>query len=297
MPAVSVFSAYRLLPTAYCFETRMSKTRFNQLFVAMMLLGLVGSLFISPAVTDRAKGKEELLLYPIIKPVRVIAAMFRSKYGRKELPPGETTVRKDPEVAAENSDLRQQIVFLTRQLEDLQLVETERKHLGKLIEYFKPVSVIAGDASPGRESLTILPASGVEVAPGSPVMGADGLVGRMVEGRRVRLITDKDFTVTGQFGRWENGQWQLLATPKASVRGIGNGQMRIDNLTNDDAKPLRPGDWVVVADTDYIPIMQERQIGQIDTIHPMASKPLFSEIIVKPRTNLKTLHDVLLLRK
>ena len=58
--------------------------------------------------------------------------MFRSKYGRKELPPGETTVRKDPEVAAENSELRQQIVFLNRQLEDLQLVESERKHLGNV---------------------------------------------------------------------------------------------------------------------------------------------------------------------
>ena len=275
----------------------MSKTRFNQLFVTMMLLGVVGSLFISPAVTGRAKGKEELLLYPVIKPVRVIAAMFRSKYGHKELPPGETTVRKDPEVAAENSELRQQIVFLNRQLEDLQLVETERKHLGKLLDYFKPVTVMAGDASPGRESLTILPASGVDVSAGAPVMGADGLVGRMVEGRRVRLITDKDFTITGRFGRWEDGQWQTLATPKPSVRGIGNGQMRIDNLTNDDAKPLHPGDWVVVADTtDYSPIMQERQIGQIDTIRAMPSKPLFAEIIVKPRTDLRTLKEVLLMR-
>jgi cell shape-determining protein MreC len=276
----------------------MSKTRFNQLFVAMMLMGLLSSLVISPAVTGRAKGKEEVLLIPVIKPVRVIAAMFRSKYGHKELPPGETTVRKDPEVAAENSELRQQIVFLNRQLEDLRLVESERKHLGKLLDYFKPVSVIAGDATPGRESLSVLPSAGVDVTPGAPVMGADGLVGRMADGRRVRLITDKDFTVTGQFGRWENAQWQSLATPKPSVRGIGNGQMRIDNLTNEDAKPLRPGDWVVVADTtDYPAIMQERQIGQIDSIRPMTSKPLFAEIIVKPRTDLRTLKEVLLMRK
>jgi len=108
----------------------MSKTRFNQLFATMMILGVLGSLFISPAVTGRAKGKEEILLLPVIRPVRIIAAMFHSKYARKELPPGETTVRKDPELAAENSELRQQIVFLNRQLEDLQLVESERKHLG-----------------------------------------------------------------------------------------------------------------------------------------------------------------------
>jgi len=276
----------------------MSKTRFNQLFATMMILGVLGSLFISPAVTGRAKGKEEILLLPIIRPVRIIAAMFHSKYARKELPPGETTVRKDPELAAENIELRQQIVFLNRQLEDLQLVESERKHLGKLLDYFKPVGVVAGDATPGRESLSLMPAAAVDFSPGAPVMGADGLVGRMTDGRRVRLITDKDFTVTGHFGRWENGQWQSLATPKPSVRGIGSGQMRVDNLTNEDAKGLRAGDWVVVADTtDYPPIMQERQIGQIDTIHPMPSKPLFAEIIVKPRTDLRTLKEVLLMRK
>src|SRR5258706_257990 len=84
----------------------------------------------------------------------------------------------------------------------------QRKRLGPLLDYFKPVTVLAGDATPGRESLVLAPASGVDMSAGAPVVGPDGLlVGRLVEGRRVRLVTDKDFTLVGQFGRWENGNW------------------------------------------------------------------------------------------
>ncbi len=275
----------------------MSQFRFNQLFVVLILLGLLGSLGISPAITERARGKEELLLYPIVKPVRVIAGMFHSKYGRKELPPGETERRKDPELASENAELREQVVFLTQQLQDLRLVESERKHLGPLLEYFKPVSVIAGDATPGRESLTILPASGVDMSPGTPVMGPEGLVGRMVEGRRVRLITDKDFTIEGQFGRFADGQWQALATPKPSVKGIGNGQMRIENLTRKEAEPILPGDWVVLSDADYPEILKNRQVGQVESVRAMPTKPLYAEIFVKPRLDLRKLREVLVMRK
>jgi cell shape-determining protein MreC len=274
----------------------MSKFRFNQLFALLMALGLLGSLIIPPDVTNRAKGKEEVILYPVSTPVRAIAGIFHRKYGRKELPPGETTVRKDPELAAENAELRQQVVFLNQQLEDLRLVENERKHLGKLLDYFKPVTVLGGDATPDRESLAFLPTSGIETAPGTAVMGAEGLVGRMVEGRRVRLITDKGFTITGKFGRWEQSQWKLLPNPKPSVRGIGNNTMRVDNLSVKEAEGLKPEDWVVVSDTDYPAIIQERQIGQIESIRPIPGKPLFAEIIVKPRKDLRTLNEILVPR-
>ena len=274
----------------------MSKFRFNQLFALLMALGLLGSLIIPPDVTNRAKGKEEVILYPVSTPVRAIAGIFHRKYGHKELPPGETTVRKDPELAAENSELRQQVVVLKQQLEDLKLVENERKHLGKLLDYFKPVTVLGGDATPDRESLAFLPTSGIDTTPGTAVMGAEGLVGRMVEGRRVRLITDKGFTITGKFGRWEQSQWRLLPNPKPSVRGIGNNTMRVENLSMKEAEGLKPEDWVVVSDTDYPAIIQERQIGQIETIRPIPSKPLFAEIIVKPRKDLKTLNEILVPR-
>ena len=52
--------------------------------------------------------------------------------------------------------------------------------------------------------------------------------------------------------RWENEKYTALKVPKASVRGIGNGTMRVENLTIKEAEnaenPIKPGDWVVISD-------------------------------------------------
>jgi cell shape-determining protein MreC len=145
------------------------------------------------------------LLIPVASPVRGIAEMVQSRCGSKKLPAGETVQRTDAQLAAENALLRDQVVFLDQQLKDLKLVEDERKRLGKLLDYFKPVGVIGGDASPDRDSISLMPASGVDLTPGKAVMCTEGLVGRVAEGSRVRLITDRDFIVVGQFGRWNDG--------------------------------------------------------------------------------------------
>ena len=276
----------------------MSQIRFNQAFIGLVAGGVLGSFLIPPSITDRAKGKVDLLLVPVVRPVRAIAGMFHSKWGDKSLPPGETVQRTDAQLSAENVDLRQQVVFLNRQLEDLRLVEAERKRLGKLLDYFKPVSVIGGDASPDRDSLGIMPASGVDLSPGKPVMCPDGLVGRLVEGRRVRLITDKDFIIVGQFGRWENGAWVPVPTPKPSVKGMGRGVMQVVNLTLKDTEKVKPGDWVIISDTtDYPDILQGRKIGQVESVRALPGKALFAEIIVKPSTDLRQLQEVLVMRK
>jgi cell shape-determining protein MreC len=279
-------------------ETRMSQIRFNQAFIGLVAAGMLGSFIIPPAITDRAKGKADVLLKPITGPVRGIAGMFKERWGDKSLPPGETIQRSDGQLTEENSRLRQQLIFLEQHLHDLQLVEEERKRLGKLLDYFKPVSVIGGDASADRDSLSIMPASGVDLSPGKPVICNDGLVGKMVEGRRVRLVTDRDFIVTGQFGRWEKSQWIPVPTPKPSVRGIGHGVMRVENLTLEDAKQIKPTDWVIISDTtDYPDILQGRKIGQVESVRALPGKALFAEIIVKPSINLRQLSEVLVMRK
>jgi len=275
----------------------MSQFRFNQLFVILMAAGLLGAFAIPPSITDRAKGKEEVLLIPIVKPVRAVVEAMHSKYGGRTAPPGEQP-RPDADVAAENFELKRQILFLTHQLEDLRLVEADRKKLGPLLKYLDPVSVLAGDATPGRESIALTPTSDVDMAPGTAVLGGDGLlVGRLIAGRRVRLITDKDYTVTGQFGRWDKEKWTPLPVPKPSVRGIGNGAMRIDNLTREESLKLQTGDWVVLADNEYPSVVQDCQVGQVESIRPLPSKPLFAEIIVKPRADLRKLQEVFIVRK
>lgn len=267
-----------------------------------MFFALLGAIFIPPSVTDRAKGKADILLYPVVKPVRSIASAVQRRFGRDELPPGETRRRGDSELAAENAELRQQVVFLIRHLQELRLVEDERKRLGRLLDYFKPVAVLGSDATPGRDSLSLAPATGVDTSENTPVMYADGLAGRMTAGGRVRLITDRGSKVIAEFGRiGENAQWLPLPTAKASVTGIGDGVMRVDHLTVRETESLKPGDVVIVSDPNFPQgsrdLVQHRPLGLIESIQPQRGKPLFAEIIIKPRTTLENLSEVLVLRK
>jgi cell shape-determining protein MreC len=276
----------------------MSSSQFNQFFAVIVLLALVGAIVVPQSITQRAQGKADVLLWPVVRPVRAIAAKIHGRVAGKQLPPGETQPRTDADLAAENSQLRQQVTFLTRQLVELKLVEAERKKLGSLLEYFKPVGVIGGDASPTRESLNIMPASGVDTSLNAPVMYSDGLAGKFVEGRRVRLVTDRESTIAADFGRMDNGQLVPIGVPKASVRGIGGGAMRVDNLTVKEAENIRIGDMLLVSDTIDLPaIVQGRPMGLVESIRPLPSKPLYAEIIIKPRFDLRKLREVLLLRK
>ncbi len=278
----------------------MSQIRFNQAFIGILAAGVLSSFLIPPSVTERARGKVDVLLVPVASPVRGIAGIFKSKWGSKSLPPGETALRPDAQIAAENSGLRQQIILLNHRVEELQLKLAENKRLGelKLLDDFEQVGVIGGDASPDRDSLSLMPNSLVNFSPGTAVMCPEGVVGRMVEGRRVRLITDRGFIVTGEFGRWVDQKWTSIPTPKPSVHGIGRGVMRVENLTMEDARQIKPTDWVVVSDPiDYPKILQGRKIGQVESVQPMSGKPLFAEIIVKPSTDLRQLSEVLVMKK
>jgi cell shape-determining protein MreC len=277
----------------------MSNSRFNTLFGAMVMGALLCALLIPPGLTDRARQRADVVLTPVSKPARAIASMFSRRWGAKPLPPGETTRPTDQALALENSDLKQQVAFLSLQLQQLTLVEAERKRLGPLIQYFKPVGVIGGDATPGRESLSILPTSGGEFAPGSPVICPEGLVGRLTDARRVRLVTDPGYKITGAFVRWaDGGVWKPIDAPKGACTGIGNNTIRIDNLTMKEAEALKPTDWVTVADlTDYPELLQGRPFAQIKTIRPLAAKPLFAEIIAEPRVDLRKLREVMVMKK
>src|SRR4051812_40344179 len=101
----------------------MSSTQFNQFFVVLVLLALVGAVVVPQSITQRAQGKADVLLWPVVRPVRAIAAKIHGRVAGKQPLPGETQVRTDADLATENNLLRQQVTFLTRQLLELKLVE------------------------------------------------------------------------------------------------------------------------------------------------------------------------------
>lgn len=278
----------------------MSQIRFNQAYIAIVTAGVASMFFIPPSVTNRAKGKEELLLLPVVKPVRAIASVFARKYGEKTLPAGETHQRTDNELSSENAELRQQVAFLTRQIEELQFIDAQRKRLGPLRNYVTGVGVIGGDATPGRESLSLMPTSAGDVSQDAPVMTPDGAIAGTIQGNRVRLITDKNSRVSGSFGRWDGGRWTPIATSKrASVVGAGGGRMRIEHLTLAEVTELKPGDWVVLAEAEgaHSAMLLNRLIGQIESIGPLPGRPQFAEIVVRPNEDLMRLREVMVLKR
>jgi hypothetical protein len=278
----------------------MSQIRFNQAYVALVTAGVASMFFVPPSVTNRAKGKEEMLLLPVVKPVRAIASMFARRYGEKPLPAGEARPRTDSELSTENAELRQQVAFLTRQVEELQFINAQRKRLGPLRNYVTAVGVIGGDATPGRESLSLMPTSAGDVSQDAPVMTPDGAIAGTIQGNRVRLITDKTSRLSGSFGRWEGGKWTPVATSlKASVAGAGGGRMHIEHLTLSEVTALKPGDWVVLAEIDgpHASMMLNRLIGQIESIGPLPGKPQFALIVVRPNEDLARLREVMVLKK
>jgi rod shape-determining protein MreC len=274
----------------------MSHVRFNHLFLGLMGGGVVCAFLIPPSITMRAQGKVDGLLWPVVKPVRAIAEGLNSKFGRKGLPPGETRVRGETELAEENAKLRQQVAFLYKQLEELKYVEAERKRMGDLLDFCTPVGVMAGDSSSQRESIVLAPLSGVPLPPGTAVLYADGLVGKIADGTRVRLITDRNYTTVGAFGRIEEGKWKPVPTPKPTVVGAGQGQMIVSNLSMKEAEGLQNADWVMIDDPDSYPaLLQGRKIGQIESIKPSTRNPLFAEIVVRPKVDLRRLKEVMVL--
>ena len=278
----------------------MSQERFNHLFLGLMGGGVLCAFAIPPSITMRAQGKVDGLLWPVVKPVRAIAEGMHSKFGRKTLPPGETRERGESELSLENSKLRQHVAYINQQLEELRYVEAERRRMGDLLDYCTPVAVLGGDSSATRESLSLAPLSGVPLQADLPVLSPEGLVGKIAEGGRVRVITDRNYTIIAKFGRFVDGTWTIVDTPRASVVGMGGGQMQVTNLTMAEAKDLKPSDWVIIHDPDafgrpFSGILQGRKIGQIDSIRPLPSKPLFAEIVVRPKENLRTLKEVMVM--
>ena len=205
-------------------------------------------------------------------------------------------MRPDSELAGENHQLRQQVALLHKQLDELKYVEAERKRMGPLLDFCTPVGVMAGDSSSTRDSIVLTPLSGVSAPAGTAVLYADGLVGKVVDGSRVRLITDRNYTIVGDFGRWKDGKWYKIPTPKPTVVGMGQGQMVVNNLSVEEAKEIQPEDWVTIDDKESYPeILLGRKIGQVVSVKPLASKPLFAEIIVKPTSDLRRLREVMVL--
>jgi cell shape-determining protein MreC len=278
----------------------MSAVKFNQVFVGLLLLSTLSAFVINPKYTNRIRNFQGLFA-PVALPVRQLAAAAKDRFSKPE----ETDHRDVTVVRAENGDLRNTVMSLMGQLEQLKQTDEERRQLGHLRPLCSTMKV-AGDDTGASESLILPATTGDAVMQGMAVVYTQGLVGRIDRvgpaGSQVQLISDKSFRVTAKFQYWVKEK-DGSPSPKyrdtnlAVVQGEGRGSMMIDTVTTKDAEKVQLGDEVVLYDAAWPTTVRGQRLGQVISIVPRRDAAQFFQVHIKPMRNLKELQEVQVLTK
>lgn len=149
---------------------------------------------------------------------------------------------------SQNARLRRELAETQRELVRVQAAEAENRRLHQLLGLARDVEdeitvgrIVGSSFQSPRRLATLSAGSAAGVAPGQPVRGPDGLIGRVIEsGRwaaRVLLVTDGSSNVPVRLVR--NG------TPAIAV-GRGDGTVELRTLEVGE-NPFRPGDVLVTS--------------------------------------------------
>ncbi|MFI5379334.1 MAG: rod shape-determining protein MreC [Tepidisphaerales bacterium] len=282
----------------------MARIRFNHVFIPLMLAAGVASFVLPPGAGQGIRGRIDGVFTPVSYPVRRVAHAVGVRWNKPEVI-GLDVSRMPTDALTEIQRLQNQVASLTTQLDVLRELSAGRELMGDAQRYAQPFRVVGGDAA-GREWLTLKADGGDGLQPGQAVVRRDSLVGKVASvgssGSSVRLITDRGFRISAQFGRFRNTadgrnvEFAALKSPPPLVEGRGNGRLGVSNLTLAavyDAG-LIAGDYVVLKDPDDWPVVANGFIiGQVESIAKQPKATLYAEIQVRPRLNLMQLNEVM----
>lgn len=282
------------------------RLRFNQVFAGLLALAILSAFVLPPELGDRLRGIQAVFA-PVARPTRAVAQNVRHRLANR--PHRDTRAVAD--VKDENERLRALVMSLSGQLGELKRVANDLDRLGDVREHCTRFKVI-GDDTGTRDSLLLAASWRDNVKEAQPVLIGQGLVG-MIErvgqaGAQVRLITDRDFKVSGRFvrfdGKSETGE-QTLATKIPLVKGAGNGMLEVHNielketaLTDDPLKEkVAVGDYVKLDDPLWPPNLTGKLLGQVESIAQQNGAPQHALIRIKPLRDLTTLREVMVMNK
>ena len=282
----------------------MARIRFNHVFIPLMLAAGVASFVLPPGAGKDVRGRVDGVFTPVSYPVRRVAHAVSARWNKPEVI-GLDVSNMPPDAMTKIQRLENSVASLTTQLDVLRELSAGRELMGDAQKYAVPLRVVGGDAA-GREWLTLRTAGTDGLLPGQAVVRRDSLVGKVASvgssGTSVRLITDRGFRISAQFGRFRQSvdgrgiEFAALKSPPPLVEGRGNGKLTVTNLTLAavyDAG-LTAGDYVVLKDPDDWPVVVNGFIiGQVESIEKQPKATLFAEIQIKPRLNLMQLNEVM----
>jgi hypothetical protein len=214
----------------------------------------------------------------------------------------------------ENAQLKAMLVEANARLDAMKFLRALRIEPDDVL----PATVIGFQAGPGSALLHLdkgvlhgVKAGDVVVAPLEQVH----LLGRIEESDLgqvqsfVRLVTDPSMRVQAQIVRpfvqtaTATQPYQNLAVTGEGVclvEGLGNGQMRIQNLDAVDSSSSRAaspqkGDFVLLTDGHWPAKVQHMVLGQIDSVSPRKDQPMRYDIRISPRVPISTQRTVMIL--
>lgn len=206
------------------------------MIVAVLLLAIA---IIDPRGFAAIKGAALDVTAPVSAGGRTVAGFFG----------GIGDVFRDyVRAGSQNARLRDELAETRRALVQVQAAEAENRRLHQLLGLARDVEdevtvarIVGSSFDSARRLATLSAGSAAGVAPGQPVRGPDGLVGRVIEsGRwaaRVLLVTDGASNVPVRMVR--------DGTP-AIATGRGDGTLELRTLEVGE-NPFRPGDVLVTS--------------------------------------------------
>jgi rod shape-determining protein MreC len=193
-------------------------------------------------------------------------------------------------VERENIELKQKLETVQVELQERRALADRARGLQQLLELrdrsnLRTVAaeVIASSASPDFRTLTIDKGTNQEVRNDMAVIGADGVVGRVVvpSGRaaKVQLLIDRNAAAGA-----------LVARSRAQgvVKGVGDDRLELQFVS--EAADVATGDLVVTSGIEGI-FPKGFTIGHVDAVEKTG--PSYKRISVKPAVNFSSLEEVL----
>ncbi len=133
------------------------------------------------------------------------------------------------------------------------------------------------------------------IAVGDAVLAHQALVGRLIsvgpETCTVRLLTDPRMKEIAAIVR-PAPDGQISIDPQCFVRGRGNGLMRCHPNETLGYSPPRPGDLLLLNDTDWPAAVNGAVIGVVNSVRPSSRTSLRWKLKIAPRVDVQQIHHV-----
>jgi rod shape-determining protein MreC len=193
-------------------------------------------------------------------------------------------------VKVENDDLKRQLAAAQLALQEQRALADRTRGLEQLLEMREPLAlttvaanIIAASATPDFRTVTVDKGTSNAVAKDMAVLGAAGIVGRVVvpsvRSATVQLLVDRNAAAGA-----------LVERSRAQGVIVGEGdRLRLDYVS--DASDIVAGDTVVTSGIDGI-YPKGFVIGRVESID--RSGGAYKHIAVRPAVNFSSLEEVLI---